>query len=80
MSFKNSKKTGVGKVVTGLLLGSAIGAAIGWLTAPATGAEIRRRLTGSQMEARERARTAEGNVESQVRELVEETGHIQGNG
>ena len=70
MSYRNHKKTGTRKVVTGLLLGSVVGATVGWLTAPASGPEMLRRLTGRQMSARERVKTAEGNVESQVRELA----------
>jgi hypothetical protein len=44
----------------------------GRLTAPAAGAETRRRLRGEVMDARERAKTAAGNVESRARELVDE--------
>ncbi|HEY3474914.1 MAG TPA: YtxH domain-containing protein [Anaerolineales bacterium] len=68
-SHKNHNKAG--KVMTGLLIGSVIGGTVGWLTAPGTGEEIRRKLRGD-MSARERAKTAEGNVESHARELVED--------
>ncbi|HLO17197.1 MAG TPA: YtxH domain-containing protein [Anaerolineales bacterium] len=68
-------KRGVSKVVTGLLLGSVLGATVGWLTAPVSGAEIRRRIQGKAMDARtaqERAKTAAGNVETRARELAAE--------
>jgi gas vesicle protein len=71
-SHKNHQNAGVGKVVTGILLGGVVGATVGWLTAPASGAETRRRLRGEVMNARERAKTAVGNIESQARSLAEE--------
>ena len=45
---------------------------MGWLTAPASGEELRRRLRGDRMSAREKIKTSEGNVESRARELTEE--------
>ena len=69
-SHKNHEKAGNGKVVTGLLLGSVVGATVGWLTAPTSGRETLRRLTGGRMRARERVKTADGNIESQARELA----------
>jgi gas vesicle protein len=73
-SHKNSKR-GAGKLITGILVGGVVGATVGWLTAPTSGAETRRRFRGDAMNARDaqkRAETAEGNVESRVRELAEE--------
>ena len=70
-SHKNHRYVGAGKVLTGLLIGSVLGGTVGWLTAPGTGEEIRRKLRGD-MSARERAKTAAGNVESQARALAEE--------
>jgi gas vesicle protein len=73
-SHKNSKK-GPGKLITGILVGGVVGATVGWLMAPTSGAETRRRLRGGAMrprDARERDKTAEGNVENRARELVEE--------
>jgi gas vesicle protein len=70
--FKNDKKTGAGKLVTGILLGGVVGATVGWLTAPASGEETRRRLTGDMKSAREKIKTSRGNVESQARDLAEE--------
>jgi gas vesicle protein len=74
-SHKNDSKAGVGKVVTGMLVGGVVGATVGWLTAPASGAETLRRLRGEGMSARERAKTAVGNLESQARELAQEVSH-----
>lgn len=71
-SHKYLKKAGTGKLVTGILLGSVVGATVGWLTAPAAGEETRRRLMGEMKSAREKAKTAAGNIESQARELAEE--------
>jgi gas vesicle protein len=68
---KNRNKN-IGKVMTGLLLGGVVGAAIGWLTAPSSGEEMRRRLRGEMMSAREKAKTAVENVESKARELASE--------
>jgi gas vesicle protein len=75
MSWKRNKdhnKQGAGRILIGILIGSVIGATVGLLTAPTTGAELRRRITGASMEAREKIKTARGNVESRARELVEE--------
>jgi gas vesicle protein len=70
--FKNHKKASAGKVVTGLLVGGVVGATVGWLTAPASGEETRRRLTGNMKSAREKIKTSRGNIESQARELTGE--------
>ena len=69
---RKNLKNNAGKVVTGLLIGSVIGATVGWLTAPTTGEEMRRRLKGEVKGVRETARTAKGNVESRARELIED--------
>jgi gas vesicle protein len=65
---KNPKKVGAGRLIAGILLGSLVGAAIGWLAAP--GAETWRKLRGEAVDVRERIKTADDNVESQVRELA----------
>jgi gas vesicle protein len=70
--FKHHKKSSAGKLVTGILVGGVVGATVGWLTAPGSGEEFRRRLTGEIKSVRERIKTSEGNVESQARELVED--------
>jgi hypothetical protein len=72
--LKKQKKSSAGKVVAGILLGGAVGATVGWLTAPASGEETRHRLAGNTMSAREKSKTSEGNIESQARELLEALG------
>ena len=80
----NRKKRNVGKVLTGMLVGSVLGATVGWLTAPLSGQEMRDRITGavgsgsrrsvrgSRDAIQERVKTAEGNVESRARALASE--------
>jgi len=68
---KNRSKRSAGKVITGVLLGSVVGATVGWLTAPTTGEELRRRIKGEVKGVQAKARTAAGNIESQARELAE---------
>lgn len=70
--FKNHKKMSTGKLVTGILVRGVVGATVGWLTAPASGEELRHSLRSDRISAREKIKTSEGNVESQARELVEE--------
>jgi gas vesicle protein len=71
-SHKNEKRRSAGKVITGMLLGSVVGATVGWLTAPTAGREMRRRITGEVMSARDKAKSAIGNVESRARKLATE--------
>jgi gas vesicle protein len=78
MKGMNHSRKIVGKVVTGMLIGSVVGATVGWLTAPVAGQELRRRITGDIQSAREKAKTAEGNVESVARELAEEVNENRG--
>jgi len=70
--LKKNKKTSAGKVVTGIVLGAVVGAALGWLTAPASGEETRRRLMGDIKNAREKIEASEENIERQARELAQE--------
>ena len=70
--FKNHKKTSPGKVFTGILLGGVVGATVGWLTAPASGEETRRRLSGDRMSAREKIKSSKENIESQARGLADD--------
>lgn len=75
IKMNKRNRRSVGKILTGLLIGSAVGATVGWLTAPASGVEIRRRIMGEALGpqgAWERAKTARGNVESQARALANE--------
>jgi gas vesicle protein len=73
---KNHTKGSTGKVVTGILVGSVIGATVGLLMAPTSGEETRRKIKGEAMEAKQKLKTAAGNVESRARELAEE---VRGN-
>ena len=68
----HKNRRSVGKVMTGMLLGSVLGATVGWLTAPTSGEEIRRRIRGEAMAARDKAKTAMEHVESTARELAAE--------
>ena len=70
-SHKNQVKRDAGKVITGMLLGSVFGAAVGLLMAPASGEETRRKIEGKAMGVQEKMKTAAGNVESRARELAE---------
>lgn len=72
-AHKSHSKSRAGKVITGLLLGSALGATVGWLTAPASGEETRRRLMGDIAGVREKAKSAMETIESKARELAAES-------
>jgi gas vesicle protein len=76
-AHKNSRKNGASKVITGMILGGVLGATVGWLTAPASGEEMRRRLKGDIAGARAKAKSALENVESQARELAAEAHQAQ---
>jgi gas vesicle protein len=69
---KHQNKMGAGKVLTGMLLGSVFGAAVALLMAPASGEELRRRITGEASNIREKINTSRGNVESRARELMQD--------
>lgn len=71
-SQKENTKVSTGKLITGVLAGGVIGATLGWLTAPAAGAETRRQFRSHVMNAQDRMKTAAGNIESRARELAEE--------
>lgn len=81
---KRNQKKSAGKVVTGLLLGSLLGAIVAWLTAPLSGEDLRRRLAGAGREGyrslRDKVKTAEGNVESRARDLAAEVDEAAGDG
>lgn len=70
MKRMDHKKQSVGKVFTGMLIGSIVGAAVAWLSAPAFGAELR--LSANRRSLQEKIKTSDGNVESRARELAEE--------
>lgn len=78
IGLKNRRKRSARQIATAALVGSAVGAAVGLLMAPSSGREMLRRIRGQAMDphaAQERAKTAEGNVENQARELA---GDVQG--
>lgn len=73
---RNKKKITVGKIFTGMLIGGVFGATLGWLTAPTSGADMRRsigeKLGNSRRSLQEKINTSKGNVESRARDLVNE--------
>lgn len=71
-AHKSKTKRDAGKVITGMVLGGVVGATVGWLTAPTSGEEMRRRLTDDIAGVREKAKSATRKVESKARELVAE--------
>ena len=71
-SSQKQQKSSIGKVVTGALLGSVVRATVGWLTAPTSGEELRRRIKGEVKGVREKAKTAAGNIETKARKLAAE--------
>jgi len=82
MRRKEPKKRAIrnsGKVVTGILVGSLIGATVGLLMAPTSGEETRRRIKDEAIGAQERLKAAAENVESRARELTEEVSERVGN-
>jgi len=82
MRRKEHKKRAIrnsGKVVTGILVGSVIGATVGLLMAPTSGEETRRRIKDEAIGAQERLKAAAENVESRARELTEEVSETVGN-
>ena len=75
---KFQRKAGAGKIFTGMLLGSVFGATVALLMAPASGEELRRRITGETSNLREKIKTSRGNLESQVRDLAQGVGNRSG--
>jgi gas vesicle protein len=71
-SHKNRMKRDMGKVITGLLLGSVFGATVALLMAPTSGEEMRHKITGEAAGVKEKMKTAAGNLESKARELAED--------
>jgi gas vesicle protein len=69
--MRRHQKAGIGKVAAGLLVGSIVGATVGWLTSPSSVEEIRRRLRGGRMGAEEKAKTTKGNLESKFRYMAD---------
>jgi len=77
---KHQNKKGAGKILTGMLLGSVFGATVALLMAPASGEEVRRRITGEATDIREKIKTSRGNVESRAHELAKDMSKRTGTG
>jgi gas vesicle protein len=66
---KKTKKAGVGKVITGLAVGSVVGAAVGLLLAPASGEETISNIKSQAKGIQKKAIKAVGNIEDKARGL-----------
>jgi gas vesicle protein len=69
-NYEGSQGSG-GGFITGLIWGAAVGAALGLLLAPKTGAEMRRTLVDSADKFRRRAGETYSEASSAVGDLVE---------
>jgi len=65
-------KAGLGKVITGLVVGGIVGAAVGLLMAPTSGEEIRNKIIDEARGAQKKAKAAVGNIEDKGREIAED--------
>lgn len=63
---------GLGKVITGLVVGSVVGAAVSLLMAPASGEETRRKIKDEVNGIQKKARLTAEEVEEKGREIVGE--------
>lgn len=70
--WNRQNKAGPGKVATGLVLGSIVGATIGLLMAPASGEETRRKIKGKVKGVQMRVKDTAGSIEEQSLELIGE--------
>jgi len=66
---KKTKKAGVGKVITGLAVGSVVGVAVGLLLAPASGEETISNIKSQAKGIQKKAIKAVGNIEDKARGL-----------
>ena len=66
---KRTKKVGVGKVITGVAVGSVVGATVGLLLAPASGEETLSNIKSRAKGIQKKAVKAVGNVEEKARGL-----------
>ena len=71
-SVHGNNSGGMGKVITGLVVGSIVGAAVSLLMAPASGEETRRRIKDEVDGIQKKARFTAGQVEEKGREIVGE--------
>ncbi len=62
----------ISKILTGVLLGGVLGATVGWLTAPASGVEIRRslgeKLGNTRRSLEEKIKTGEEKISRRGKE------------
>ena len=66
---KRTKKVGVGKVITGVAVGSVVGATVGLLLAPASGEETISNIKSRAKGIQKKAEKAVGNIEDKARGL-----------
>src|SRR5918993_2326741 len=66
---KRTKNVGVGKVITGVAVGSVVGATVGLLLAPASGEETISNIKSRAKGIQKKAVKAVGNVEHKARGL-----------
>ena len=64
-------KGGIGKVVTGLVVGSVVGATVGLLMAPSSGAETRRKINDEVKGIQRRAKDTAGKIEEKGHEIID---------
>ena len=61
----------IGGILLAFLAGSVVGAAVGFLLAPSSGADTRRKIKDTSLEAKDKALEKVGSVKSEATELVE---------
>ena len=66
---KRTKKVGIGKVITGVAIGSVVGATVGLLLAPASGEETISNIKSQAKGIQKKAVKAVGNIEDKARGL-----------
>ena len=71
-TYNRPKRMSTGRLLTGILLGGAVAATVAWLNSPATEGMPRSLFKTNTEKARDRFKTAENNIESQVRDLIED--------
>jgi gas vesicle protein len=79
-TYDNAEVGGGNEFILGLLCGTAVGAAIGLLLAPKTGAELRHQLADSADRFRRRASETYGQASSAVNRAVEKGREVMDKG
>lgn len=67
-----NERSGIGKVVTGLVVGSVVGATVSLLLAPASGEETIRKIKGKVKGVRKMATKAVGEFEDKALHLADD--------